>query len=344
MKSLRIHFLNVGHGDCTIIEFPDHLTMVDINNSRALDDETRAEMEDKIAKRLGLGIDLAVSRAFALGTPPRIAQELCKEEERLTDPIDFFISLYGSQQSIFRYIQSHPDMDHMSGLYRLHEQEKISIVNFWDTHHSVEKPEDAGPEGRFDMRDWDTYRKLRKSAESPKAVFYHKGQENEYYTEDGMRVWAPATNHPDNEGSSDINSLSYVLRINFGQCRILLGGDAPISVWEKFYEEFSQKADFGYEYPKVNLLKAPHHGRKSAYHWQSVKSMNPDVTIVSVGECAAKDDASASYEKYSNAGCFSTCEHGNLTAHCWEDGDVWLYNQDGDRIVCSMESASVVAS
>ena len=164
MKSLRIHFLNVGHGDCTIIEFPDHLTMVDINNSRALDDETRAEMEDKIAKRLGLGIDLAVSRAFALGTPPRIAQELCKEEERLTDPIDFFISLYGSQQSIFRYIQSHPDMDHMSGLYRLHEQEKISIVNFWDTHHSVEKPEDAGPEGRFDMRDWDTYRKLRKSA------------------------------------------------------------------------------------------------------------------------------------------------------------------------------------
>lgn len=235
-------------------------------------------------------------------------------------------------------------MDHMTGLYRLHEQEKIPILNFWDTHHSVEKPEDAGPQGRFDMRDWDTYQKLRRSTDGPKALFYKKGDTNQYYTDDGIRIWAPANNHPNNGSSSDLNALSYVLRIQFGACRILLGGDAPMSVWEKFYEEFSSKADFGYEYPKVNLLKAPHHGRKSAYHWQSVRSMNPDVSIVSVGECKAKDDASASYEKYSTVGCFSTREHGSLTAQCWEDGDIWLYNQDGDRIVSSMEAGSALAS
>lgn len=49
MNSLLIHFLNVGHGDCTIVEFPEHLTMVDVNASRALDDETRTELEEKIA-------------------------------------------------------------------------------------------------------------------------------------------------------------------------------------------------------------------------------------------------------------------------------------------------------
>jgi competence protein ComEC len=32
---LRIHFLNVGHGDCTIISHPSgRLTMIDINNSK----------------------------------------------------------------------------------------------------------------------------------------------------------------------------------------------------------------------------------------------------------------------------------------------------------------------
>ena len=37
MESLRLHFLNVGHGDCTFVEFPSgHLTMIDINNSSSL--------------------------------------------------------------------------------------------------------------------------------------------------------------------------------------------------------------------------------------------------------------------------------------------------------------------
>lgn len=344
MNFLKIHFLNVGHGDCTIIEFPDHLTMVDINNSRALDCETRQELEDRVARRSGLGYKLELWRSLGLGTPPEIAAELCKIEEELTDPIDFFISEYGRDKSIFRYIQSHPDMDHMSGLYRLHEEEKIPIVNFWDTHHDAEKAEDAGPEGKYDLRDWETYQKLRKSVDSPKALFYEQGLENQYYTQDGIRIWAPAKNHPNNGKSSDLNDLSYVLRIQFGACWILLGGDAPMQVWEDFYEAFKNSDAFGNEYPKIHLLKAPHHGRKSAYHWQSVKSMNPDVSIVSVGECAAKDDASASYEKYSNAGCFSTREHGNLTAQCWEDGDVWLYNQDGEKIVSSMEATSALAS
>jgi len=337
MKYLMIHFLNVGHGDCTIVEFPGHLTMVDINNSRSLDDETRQELERKIARRRGLGARLEQWRSLGLGTPPEIAAELNKLEEGLTDPVDFFINQYGREGSIFRYIQSHPDMDHMSGLYRLHEEERIPILNFWDTHHNVEKS-GGWDKGKYDLRDWETYKELRTSPEAPKALFYKRGEENEYYTSDGMRIWAPASNHPGNETSSEANDLSYVLRIRFGRCWIVLGGDASMEVWRELCEGFKKLDSFGGEYPKIHLLKAPHHGRKSAYHWPSVKSMNPDITIVSVGELAAKDDASASYEKYSNVGCFSTLDHGNLTAQCWEDGDIWLYNQDGEQIVSTMQA------
>jgi hypothetical protein len=41
---LEFHFLNVGHGDCTIIRHPSgRLTMVDINNGQLLDADTLAE-------------------------------------------------------------------------------------------------------------------------------------------------------------------------------------------------------------------------------------------------------------------------------------------------------------
>ncbi len=42
---LKVHFLNVGRGDCTIIEFPSgRVGMVDIDNLKNLDPDTRAEL------------------------------------------------------------------------------------------------------------------------------------------------------------------------------------------------------------------------------------------------------------------------------------------------------------
>jgi hypothetical protein len=35
--SVELHFLNVGHGDCTFIDLPSgRLMMIDINNSKSL--------------------------------------------------------------------------------------------------------------------------------------------------------------------------------------------------------------------------------------------------------------------------------------------------------------------
>lgn len=318
MNFLTIHFLNVGHGDCTIIEFPDHLTMVDINNSKSLDDDTAKEL----GKSFGVtDTDWMVSRV--LGSRPDKIKEY---EEALTDPVDFYISKFG-RQSLFRYIQTHPDMDHMSGLYRLGD-EGIETINFWDTKHSVEKSDDPDDweDGQYDIRDWQTYLKLRKSKEKPKALFFTTGDKHEFFHGDGIRIWAPSKNSPEIDEDSEVNALSYVLRIQFGECSIMLGGDAPESYWKSVYDI----PDF--TYPKVHLLKAPHHGRKSGYHWQSVKAMSPDFTVVSVGELKKKDDAFSGYERWSEKGCYSTRFEGNIKAQCWEDGDVWLYDCNGERL------------
>ena len=42
---LKIHFLNVGHGDCTLLEFPSgRTTLIDINNSKVVDKKTEEEL------------------------------------------------------------------------------------------------------------------------------------------------------------------------------------------------------------------------------------------------------------------------------------------------------------
>ena len=32
----RVHFLNVGHGDCAVIQLPERIMMIDINNGQTL--------------------------------------------------------------------------------------------------------------------------------------------------------------------------------------------------------------------------------------------------------------------------------------------------------------------
>jgi len=341
VKYVDFHFLDVGHGDCTIVEFPDRLTVVDINNCKTLDRETEAELQNRyrpharnpfLAAPYGGG-------AAALGgaRPPNYLRALVEAKEaekklqqardKLTNPIDYLKARF-TGRPIFRYIQTHPDMDHMTGLHRLWVEEKIQIVNFWDTSHCIEKDEVAMLAGavKHDIRDWRAYQTLRKSGVNPTVLRLTNGVRGDFYRQDCIHIWAPFDHKEKDNPDADPNDLSYILCISVGQCNVLLGGDATVETWESLY-----KANNG-NLPKIHLLKAPHHGRKSGYHIDSVKSMNPDITVVSVGELKGKDDAAASYERFSNKGCFSTVDQGNMIARCWEDGDVWLYDQDINRI------------
>jgi len=362
MQFLDIHFLNVGHGDCTFVEFPEHLTMIDINNCKAFGKESEAELRRKYTSRPSTPSWLSAAAAAGLGSRParpfglmgtglaqnalsapaqsastlaevvsRFVEEdrkLQEAKERLTDPIAYYRANF-SERPIFRYIQSHPDMDHMAGLYRLYVHEKIQIVNFWDTKHCVEKDEDAMRTGEVnqEIKDWYTYLHLRKCAEEPKVLHLTNGAHNDFYAADGISVWAPFDHAQETNADCNPNDLSYLLHIQFGQCSIVLGGDVTEQNWETLYKGNKSR---GLSFPKVNLLKASHHGRKSGYHMKAVREMNPDLTIMSVGELKAKDDATASYEQYSR--CYSTLDHGNIVARCYIDGDVWLYDQTWKKI------------
>jgi len=277
---LTIHFLNVGHGDCTIIEHESkNVTVIDIHNGNDLDPMSRQELQ-------GIkGYDIP-----------------------LTNPVEYLRTKFPGR-SIFRYVQSHPDLDHMRGLCALKTQ-GISIVNFWDTKHE----KDPDFQSDEDEEEWAEYLRLRASESSPRVLHNHRGDTGIYYNQnpagvaggDNIEILSPT---PELEAASNeadkTNNLSYVLRITYKGISVILGADAEKEAWDGILDHYGEDG------LKCHVLKASHHGRDSGYHQGAVEAMGPQYTIVSVGK-KPDTDASNKYRTYSN-NVWSTRWRGNIT-------------------------------
>jgi competence protein ComEC len=287
---LVVHFLNVGEGDCTIIEFPSgHVGMVDISNVKTLDSDTRSELlesysdaEYAMAKQAGSSALARLEEAF-----------LRKAAAPTTDALEYFDAYVGPTRNLFRLIVTHPHMDHISGLHRLYTREPKGVINFWHTGYDNFDLDDADwSGGRYSELDWLIYKQLRASESDPKALHKRQGDEGEYWTADGIEIWAPT---PELEelavSKNNQNILSMVLKISHAGRSILLGGDATATeTWPAIYEAIDMTG--------IDVLKASHHGRNSGYHQPPVKEMSPRLTITSVGQ--KEHDATEKYRRYSD--------------------------------------------
>ena len=319
MNKLTLHFVNVGHGDCTIVEFPSgRRMMVDVNNLKSLDEDTLMELLEY--ERYS---QLNIAGALLKGTRLDQLERIAKYVSNLTNPIEYWNDNIGESE-IFRFVATHPDMDHLTGLHRIHEQEDVSILNFWDTRNNKELSDDSFEGSEYDVADWHTYQSLRQSETDPKTLMLNRGNSGQYYTDDGITILAPTTELENfSNEKEEYNHISYVLMISFGDCRIVLGGDATIDVWKDIYREYDE------DFEKVHLLKASHHGRESGYYQPIVKAMEPTHTIVSVGK-KPKTDASRKYSNYSSV--YSTRFYGTIRAVCQTDGEVELYDEEDNCI------------
>ena len=315
---LEIWFLNVGHGDCTVVKFPSgHMAMIDINNARALDEQSGLELAMSMG-RLSEGQYLLRK---ALGQGIEVVQ---RYEELLEDPVDFWLNNFKGEE-LFRFILTHPDMDHLSGLYRLTAQEPIPLLNFWDTNHTKEMSEEDCQDSPYDYRDWQQYQILRQSEGHPKVLRLQREDEGSYWKEDGMTLLLPTPELEEKaQRTEEWNHLSYVLRIQHGDSVVILTGDPSVEALQDLHDHFSA------EFLAAGLFSAPHHGRDSGYYQPLVQTISPKYTIVSVGK-KPETDASNKYRQYSEH-VYSTRFHGTLQAQCWPDGGIWLYDHNGERL------------
>jgi len=329
---LKIHFLNVGHGDCTFLEIPgttnnqsDHLMMVDINNSESLSDETELAAD--------LGLTIAQFKYVRAASINKSWEDYYKS--LLVDPYDYYkdnlMSKYGS---IFRYIQTHPDMDHMSGLHRFFWEEKVPLLNFWDIAHTKEMSEEDFDNSRYSYIDWLVYKALRAGLDPDssstdktdhRTIYRHRHATGEFWTNDSIEILSPTPEllKTCNENGTSWNSSSYVFRVNYGGRSVVLAGDAEGPAWDSMLEGAKGQLP-------CDILKAAHHGRESGHHADVVNEMDPDFVICSVGDKKGIPDASPLYRKQ-GATVFSTRAKGTITVTIWYDGEVWI-DACGERI------------
>lgn len=294
---IRIHFLNVGQGDCCIIEFLDtrRVAMIDINRTNEMDKETSKEILKSLNEKSYFVYDW-------IGHD--VPKELIAEKGYniiLQDPLEYLKE--NNIDSIFRFISSHPHMDHLSGIDELKKQ--FDFTNIWIVKNNY-KP-DLSKMTESQKKDWNLYKSMRDTLErtidNTAIIRPEQGDQNLYYNEDGIQILAP--NEELKLGSDEnANRLSYVLLIRHNSRKILLAGDAEQETWEYLLERHSE------ELKKIDILKAAHHGRDSGYYQPAVEHMAPKYTIVSVGK-KPETDASNKYRQYSE-NVWSTRWKGNI--------------------------------
>ncbi len=319
---LNIHCLNVGHGDCTLIEHPSgRITMIDINNSKSLPDTDIDALAGESA------LEKAAFRSSSMLAPAGYRSWEEYYLSLLVDPTDYFQGHFPGR-SVFRYVQTHPDMDHMTGLCRFFWQEKIGLENMWDTAHTKQLDEDSFDSGPYDYADWLVYDLMRKGALSSdrthKMLQLNAADTGQYWVEDNIEILAPTADLVDYANHTENwNNLSYIIRVTHAGRSVILPGDAEEPAWDKV--ESLHDGTMG-----CDILKAAHHGRNSGYSESAVAAMDPSYVICSVGK---KPDTDAS-RKYADHGAsvLSTRKNGTITVVVDDYGGVQITDRKGSQI------------
>ncbi len=258
-----IHFLNVKEGDCSIIKHDSgHTTVIDVCNAKPVETMVEALMETRAKSERGISGNFQ-QKKYPVNT----------------------ISYMKNQRisSIFRYVQTHPDMDHMDGIEALFHE--FSPINFWDTDNAKEMQASSWEGSPYRASDWSFYKRLRDTDPDtePKRLTLYSGARGHYYNQasdgtgggDELHVLAPTKEliAAANEADDDYNHCSYVILYRTKSIRVVFAGDSHDATWDYILEQ--HKSDV----TNIDLLIAPHHGRKSGRSYRFLDTLTPTLTF-----------------------------------------------------------------
>lgn len=217
-------------------------------------------------------------------------------------------------KSLFRFILTHPDMDHLDGFDSL--TRSFSVANFWDSGVRREKP-DFGECPQYEEKDWDRYAEVRDGTEPAiKVITPLAGAEFKYANKidegetgpDGLSILAP---DPDlvaaANASGNVNDASYVILYRSSGGRILIPGDAHDETWDYVIKNYSKAV------ANCSVLFAPHHGRKSGRSFDFLDVVRPKITFFG---CASSGDLA--YQAWSSRKLrvITNNQAGNIVINC----------------------------
>lgn len=287
-----IHFLNVQNGDCNIIEHnSERISVIDVCCARNEIVNEECSQEDS-----GVILNSSISGNY-------------RQKEHPENPIRYLKTVVKCS-SIFRYIQTHPDMDHMDGIKDLFTE--FNVLNFWDTKNNKHISSDDF--NKYRKEDWDYYQFIRKSTSDPKVLYLTDSSEGEFYyceNGDGLFILSPSKNLVNEANQTeDYNELSYVLLYQTGNKKIIFAGDSGKKTWDFILEKYKSLVS------NIDILLAPHHGRKTGGNDEYLDVLKPKLTLFGNAESEHLD-----YSSWNNRNLFKITnnEAGNIVLEIEND-------------------------
>jgi competence protein ComEC len=263
-----VHFLNVLEGDCNIIQHDSkRISVIDVSNAYN-EIDTESEKAVKASKERA---------EMRKRTQVPVNKVDYKQKENPDNPIVYLKSNIGAS-NIFRFIISHPDMDHLDGISDLYSE--FEITNTWDTDNNKTIDLNSNFAG-YNKEDWQFYTQLRsgKFGETNRLTYFDYN-DCQYWNEDDIKILCPTVDlvNQANKSSGDYHDVSYVLlftppKKGGGKWKFILAGDSHDNSWKYIIEKYKD------EVSNIDVLFAPHHGRDSNRDYEFLKTLKPKVTL-----------------------------------------------------------------
>ena len=194
-------------------------------------------------------------------------------------------------KNITRFLSTHPDEDHIQQINYLDDE--MPINNFYCVKNEATKTDEK-----------DSFKRYKSLRDGDKSYYVFKDCKRKWMNQSGdgrdcagINYYWPKTDNADykdalqkaKDGGSP-NNISTIFTYGLkNSATIIWLGDLENDFMEKIIDEITL--------PKVNILFAPHHGRKSGKvpkKW--LEQMNPDIIIM--GEAPSKNLDYAAYDDY----------------------------------------------
>lgn len=285
MRSCIIHFLNVGNGDCTIIKHETgRVSVIDICNGN-------------FSNQIGFNFEANYNNQI-----------------KKTNPIEYLRAI--GTKDIFRFILTHPDMDHMDGIKNLFEN--FDVINFWDTNHN--KTIDTDEFYGYNKDDWEFYQRRRRD----KTLRYYASDQMEFFKYDGLNIISPSkelSEYLNTQKDPDWNEISYVLLHQVFGRKILYCGDSGDLAWHSIISD----AGIASKLKDIDIIIAPHHGRKSGGDDENkyLDYLSPKLALFGNTDTSKHKNYQAFYNK--GIPILTNNEAGNIVFWVAETGDIWVY-------------------
>lgn len=211
-------------------------------------------------------------------------------------------------RNIEAIILTHPHADHLTGLISVIE--RYTVNGFY-----TEKVESNTL----------VFKELKKILQNKKIKQTYLFSASKFTFSDSLElitIWPnrELINHAqnnDSEANLDVNGFSVVSLLKYKNFKALFTGDAGVSVMEEIIPFVG----------KVDVLKVPHHGSKTGLSQTFLSSINPKLSVISVGEKNKYGHPSASILKMlgdNNIKILRTDKDGEVEVV--SDGKSWSVN------------------